>query len=105
MTRNYENIQPISPIQLEMANNFILKFKGELQRYSQPFISICGDGAIHLQWTTPQGNRGVVEVRNNNTYFWSFIPISEKYGDDEIFQLKSLNEALEKVQVLFKKYE
>jgi hypothetical protein len=72
----------------------------ELLGVPAPFISACGDGSAHLQWTTARGNRGVIEI-GSRSYSWSFVPMSDDDGEDEVIELRSPDEALAKVKALF----
>ena len=90
--------QPILATQWNDASNLARRAVREMLDVPAPFPSACGDGTVHLQWTTPRGDRGVIEI-GRNSYWWSFL--SRTGEGDEVVQLGSPDETVERVRALF----
>lgn len=96
-----EGGQPIDARQWDDARSIVSLAVRELLGVPAPFVSACGDGTAHLQWTTRRGNRGVIEIGKQG-YWWSFVPMSDGDGEDEIVQLRSPDEAFQKIRSIFR---
>jgi hypothetical protein len=92
-----EQGEPIT--QEQWVSALVLAVQALRESLPAPFVSPCGDGAAHLQWTTPFGNRGVVEI-GSKSIGWSFLPMTPSDGEDLAIELRSMDEALERVRRL-----
>jgi hypothetical protein len=92
-----EQGEPIAPAQWVSA--MLLAFRALFASLPVPFVSACGDGTVHLQWTTRFGNRGVVEI-DREAIGWSFLPMTSSDGEDLVVELRSMDDALERVRAL-----
>lgn len=92
--------QPIGARQWEDARSCVSRALRELRGIPAPFVSACGDGTAHLQWTTPRGNRGVIEIGREG-YMWSFLAMSSEDGEDALVDLQSTDEAFGRIRALF----
>lgn len=95
-----EGGRPVDGRQWDDARNVVSRAARELLGIPPPFVSACGDGTAHLQWTTAGGDRGVIEI-GKDTFWWSFLPMSHRDVDDELVQLRSPDQAFEKIRKLF----
>lgn len=95
-----EGGQPIDARQWDHVRSIVSRGVRGVLGVPAPFVSACGDGTAHLQWTTTLGDRGVLEVGRQG-YWWSFVPMSDRDGDDEIVWLRTPDDALEKIHALF----
>jgi len=95
-----ERGEPIGPQQWEEVRRLVSLAFRSLPTVPSPFVSACGDGTAHIQWTTPGGDRGVIEVGSGSSN-WSFIPMSDE-AEDEVVWLEDPAQGLSKVQNLFR---
>jgi hypothetical protein len=91
---------PIVSRQWDDVRSIVSRALRELPGVPAPFLSACGDGTAHVTWTTAVGNRGVLEV-GKSSYWWSYLPISDNYGQDDITQIPTPDVALQKIHSLF----
>ncbi|MBN2195019.1 MAG: hypothetical protein JW751_19535 [Polyangiaceae bacterium] len=96
-----ERGEPVSARQWDDARRLLAGCLVELRGIPAPFISACGDGSAHLQWTTPAGDRGVLEI-GAGAYWWSFLPMGDDL-EDEVVELQALRDGLERVRALFRR--
>jgi len=88
----------VTAAQWQNARRIASRIMLEMIGVPAPFVSACGDGTAHLQWTTPSGDRGVIEI-GQDRYWWSFLSSS---GDgDEFVELCLPDEAFGKIRALF----
>lgn len=93
-----EGAVPVEPQQWHRACDVLAQAAVELAGLPAPFVTACGDGAVHLQWTTPAGDRGVLEVERIG-YAWSFLPF---HGDRHVrLDGGTVNDALRRVEAMF----
>jgi len=52
----------VTATQWEDARSIASRVMHEIIGVPAPFVSACGDGTAHLQWTTASGDRGVIEI-------------------------------------------
>ena len=93
-----ERGQPVQARQWDDARNLVSRALREMLGIPAPFLSACGDGTAHLQWTTSRGDRGVIEI-GKDTYWWSLLSMSGR--GDELVQLRSPDDAFGKIRGLF----
>ncbi len=95
-----EGGEPIEPRQWDDARALVSRAVRELLGLPPPFVSACGDGTVHLQWTTPHGDRGIIEI-GRDAYWWDYLPAPDRGEQDEVLALSSPDPAFEKVRALF----
>lgn len=89
---------PIAKAQLNKVRELvILAARNGLRT---PFVSPCEDGIVHLQWTTHDGKRGVIEVLHQCDLRWTYMDNADG-SSDEIIDLSSSEELVTKVRELF----
>lgn len=93
-----EGGEPITERQWDDARTIASRALLELLEIPAPFVSACGDGTAHLQWTNGAGDRGVLEIGRNKTW-WSFLSMSGE--GDEVVEIRSPDEAFAKIRALF----
>lgn len=93
-----EGGQVVTATQWEDARSIASRVMLEMIAIPAPFVSACGDGTAHLQWTTASGDRGVIEI-GRDRYWWSLLSISGER--DELVELRLPDEAFPKIRALF----
>jgi hypothetical protein len=93
-----ERGEPISPDQWAKIRQVLSTWSVRCVGLAAPFVSACGDGTAHLQWTTTRGDRGILEV-GRNSLWWSFLPADGK--DDTVSELTGMDEVFPKMRALF----
>jgi hypothetical protein len=92
-----ERGEPVLPAQWDQARQLLRQCDFAASNLPPPFLSACGDGSAHLQWTTQSGDRAVIEF-GARSITWNFLGAD---GEDEILEDLSSTEALTKVRNLF----
>ncbi len=92
--------EPVTPRQWDDARLVLSRCVRELLGVPAPFVSAGGDGAVYLQWTTPGGDRCVIEI-GRDEYWWSLLPASSEEGSGDVDRLSAPFDAFEKIRHLF----
>lgn len=84
--------------QWEDARSVASRATRDMVDVPHPFVSACGDGTVHLQWTTRDGDRGVLEI-GPQRFWWSSL--SRSGEGDEVAELRSPDDVFARVRKIF----
>lgn len=87
-----------APTLVQIAGRIASRVMEEIPDAPPPFIGVAEDGNLFLHWTTPTGDRGIIEL-GRGRYWWSLLMRS---GDgDEQVELGAPEDAIVRLRAMF----